>query len=376
MTSFKLDADLRAAILVESGKQGMGAYLRRVAREDLERRGRIPGRAAPDEPAVTSATAAVTVVEEGRNSPVPGARVRSPSRKPGPRLGDRPAHRAWASMRKNSRDTGHPITPEWEDFWVFERDMGPKPPDAILMRRDPGKGWSPDNCTWGTKAEVIARRPTTRFYTFNGRTLTLSGWANETNYNVGVLRARARAGWPIEEMLGTPVGPGPGKRGRPVLSALAREPDLVSLPPLVRLRMPRSARNPVPRKRSDNRYKSWKAMRERCGRTGDAHVPEWEEFWVFAQDLGERPPGTVLLRRDMSVPYGPRNCFWGTKTQANRGRRFVRRYMHNGREMTVPEIAQAEGLKPKTLDARLRKGVPLEEALNPEVRPGPGRPRR
>lgn len=109
---------------------------------------------------------------------------------------------------------------------------------------------------------------------------------------------------------------------------------------------------------------------------GVTYVPEWEEFWTFADDIGERPPGAVLLRHDTSVPYGPRNCFWGSKGRASRMRAFVRRYTHNDQEMTVSEIAQAEGLKPKTLDARLRKGMPLEEALDPVVRSGPGRPRR
>ncbi len=303
-----------------------------------------------------------------------GGRVRSPRHKPGRRVSDHPAHSAWASMRQQSRVSGQPIVREWEDFWVFERDMGSKPPDAILMRRDPGQGWSPDNCTWGTKAEVIARRPTTRFYTFNGQTLTLTGWAKETNINVGVLRARARAGWPIDEMLGTPVGPGPGKRGKPLVPASPHELTTISSPVFGRQRIRQPS--PLPPMRSDDRYRSWKMMRKKCNETENTHVSEWNDFWVFAQDLGKRPPGTVLLRHDMSVPYSTKNCFWGTKAQASRGRRFVRRYRYNGREMTIPEIAQARGIKPKTLDARLRKGLPLEEALNPVVRPGPGRPRR
>jgi hypothetical protein len=310
-----------------------------------------------------------------QNSPIPGARVRSPSRKPSSRKSDHPAHSAWTSMRQQSRISGHPIAPEWENFWIFVKDMKKKPLNAVLVRKDQEKGWGPDNCVWGTKADVVARRPTTGFYTYNGRTLTLTGWSKVTNINVGVLRARVRAEWPIEEVLGTPVGPGPGKRGRPVLSASVQE----AIEPTVSLgrrRMSRSARNPVSLKRSDNRYLPWKGMRERCGRTGDSFVPEWEEFWVFAQDLGERPPGTVLLRRKLSLPYGPTNCFWGTKKQANRGRRFVRRYMHDGREMTVAELAEATGLGYKTLDARLRKGIPLEQALSPKVRPRPGRSRR
>lgn len=117
-------------------------------------------------------------------------------------------------------------------------------------------------------------------------------------------------------------------------------------------------------------------MRKKCDTTSATYVPEWEEFWTFAQDLGERPTGAVLLRHDKSMPYGPGNCFWGTKGQASRGRAFVRRYTHNGQEMTVAELAEAAGLGYKTLDARLRKGVPLEKALSPEVRPGPGRSRR
>jgi hypothetical protein len=40
-------------------------------------------------------------------------------------------------------------------------------------------------------------------------------------------------------------------------------------------------------------------------------VPEWNDFWVFVEDVGERPSDKHRLRkRDTSAPAGPGNCYW------------------------------------------------------------------
>jgi hypothetical protein len=79
-------------------------------------------------------------------------------------------------------------------------------------------------------------------------------------------------------------------------------------------------------------YDSWLSMRQRCGNPRHARFsdyggrgisidPRWATFLGFLTDMGERPPGTTLDRRDKDGPYSPSNCRWATLSQQNRNRR-------------------------------------------------------
>ena len=37
----------------------------------------------------------------------------------------------------------------------------------------------------------------------------------------------------------------------------------------------------------------------------------WRRFQDFYADMGPRPVGTLLRRRDRKVGYDPANCVWG-----------------------------------------------------------------
>jgi hypothetical protein len=85
--------------------------------------------------------------------------------------------------------------------------------------------------------------------------------------------------------------------------------------------------------KSGGTYKSWKEMRNRCnnpnaqnykwyGGRGIKVAPEWDDFMVFLADMGERPKGKTLDRKDSDGDYEKSNCKWSTpKEQAmtNRG---------------------------------------------------------
>lgn len=82
----------------------------------------------------------------------------------------------------------------------------------------------------------------------------------------------------------------------------------------------------------------WNAMKQRCanprdtgfkyyGGRGITVCDRWlESFEAFYADMGPRPPGLTLERRDNSQGYSPENCYWATHTQQQRNRRPPREW--------------------------------------------------
>ena len=83
-------------------------------------------------------------------------------------------------------------------------------------------------------------------------------------------------------------------------------------------------------------YTSWSSMVQRCTNTDDPNWPSyggrgitvcerWMHFPFFLADMGERPKGTTLDRRDNDKGYSPENCRWATPaTQRKNQRRGVK----------------------------------------------------
>lgn len=83
----------------------------------------------------------------------------------------------------------------------------------------------------------------------------------------------------------------------------------------------------------DPRYPAWRSMRARCnypwheqwenyGGRGITYDPSWESFDKFAEDMGEKPEGMWLERKDNDGPYCKDNCTWATPSEQRINQRF------------------------------------------------------
>lgn len=122
-------------------------------------------------------------------------------------------------------------------------------------------------------------------------------------------------------------------------------------------------------------YTTWASMRQRCldpgyedyknyGGRGVCICSRWEDFLVFLADMGTRPPGKTLERRDVNGDYTPENCCWATQQEQQRNRRNNHLITYKGRTQCLVAWAEQLGFDYATLRDRLnRYGYTIEEAL-------------
>lgn len=96
---------------------------------------------------------------------------------------------------------GITVCPEWLDFENFLADMGERPEAHSLERRDNSLGYSKANCCWATKKEQARNTRNTVLLTWQGRTQSMSAWAEELGLSYGAVKQRYAAGKPVESIL-------------------------------------------------------------------------------------------------------------------------------------------------------------------------------
>ena len=121
-------------------------------------------------------------------------------------------------------------------------------------------------------------------------------------------------------------------------------------------------------------YGSWCAMITRCenpnhdnypryGGRGIKICPRWRgSFAAFFEDMGPRPPGHTLDRRQSNKDYEPSNCRWATPLEQSHNSSNPRFYTLNGETLCISEWARRIGIRHERMRRRIRD-YPLEIAL-------------
>ncbi len=125
-------------------------------------------------------------------------------------------------------------------------------------------------------------------------------------------------------------------------------------------------------------YSIWSAMKDRCTNTkrpaykkyggrGIRVCAQWNDFATFSADilgeLGERPIGMTLDRKDNAGNYEPGNVRWATSREQAQNTRRNRLIEFRGETLCLTEWARRLGLTQATLDTRLIAGWTIERAL-------------
>ncbi|HEY4720688.1 MAG TPA: hypothetical protein VII92_02485 [Anaerolineae bacterium] len=137
-------------------------------------------------------------------------------------------------------------------------------------------------------------------------------------------------------------------------------------------------------------FSTWQSVIARCerpssisykyyGAKGIEVCRRWRDsFQAFLDDMGPRPDGMTIDRKDSTGNYEPGNCRWATIDQQNNNKSDTRHLFFNGRTMNMTAWAKEIGTSPAALHHRLAKmGMSIEDALTiPFSRANAGRARR
>jgi hypothetical protein len=122
-------------------------------------------------------------------------------------------------------------------------------------------------------------------------------------------------------------------------------------------------------------HRTWCNMWDRCtnkrntrfkyyGKRGIAVCARWRAFENFYADMGARPPGMTLERKDNDKGYTPSNCRWATRAEQARNKQCTRRLTVDGVTRTLCEWAAVTGMPYRKLYKRsVRLGWPDKQVV-------------
>ena len=121
-------------------------------------------------------------------------------------------------------------------------------------------------------------------------------------------------------------------------------------------------------------YKTWAAIKQRCGnpRVGNYKYyggrgikvcARWMDFATFYADMGPRPAGMTIERKDNLGDYEPGNCVWAPRRAQQHNTRQNRNFTIGGETHCLLEWCRRYDVPYGRVRGRLRSGWPIERAL-------------
>ena len=129
------------------------------------------------------------------------------------------AYKSWAKMRERVKNPnsiryahyggrGITIDPEWDDFNVFYRDMGPRPPGTSIERIDRNGNYEKSNCIWASDRQQANNKRNNMTIEWQGETKTVAQWAEEIGLPRDILYKRIHTHkWPVDKAMTQPARP-------------------------------------------------------------------------------------------------------------------------------------------------------------------------
>lgn len=123
-------------------------------------------------------------------------------------------------------------------------------------------------------------------------------------------------------------------------------------------------------------YDTWRGMKTRCGNKNNSAYSyyggrglsvckRWlNSFENFISDMGPRPDGFTLERKNNALGYSPKNCVWASRSDQQNNRRVNRRVVYNGKTYTVSQLAELTGVHRNTITLRIDSGLPIEKIVS------------
>lgn len=118
-------------------------------------------------------------------------------------------YRSWRSMHSRCKDKSNPwygargisVCKRWSRFDLFLKDMGLRPSLLYsLERKNNKRGYSPNNCFWGTDKQQARNRRTNLIVTYEGREMSLAEACEITGFNYDAAKYRVYAGKPFNQV--------------------------------------------------------------------------------------------------------------------------------------------------------------------------------
>lgn len=115
-------------------------------------------------------------------------------------------------------------------------------------------------------------------------------------------------------------------------------------------------------------YKSYWDMKARCLYPSNSHYKSYggrgiticdrwlESFENFLEDMGEKPKGLTLERKDVNKGYCPENCIWATQKRQQRNKRNNLYITINGQTKCLSEWCEIYNINVQTVHSRIKRG--------------------